>query len=207
MFQTAEQKWKAVVQRAKELHRKGRPVLIGTRSVAASELLSRRLFAASLPHKVLNATQNKAEADIIAEAGQGGKITVATNMAGRGTDIRLAEGISELGGLHVLATERHDAGRIDRQLFGRCGRQGDAGSHQVMLSLEDELLTDCYGDFLQRLCRKLFGETEQLPNWLSAIIVVWAQFSAERHNRRTRTDLLRIDDQIGDLMAFAGSAD
>ena len=203
LFQTAEQRWKAVVLRVKELHRQGRPVLIGTRSVAASEYLSRLLSAASLQHKVLNANQNQEEAQIIAQAGMPGKITVATNMAGRGTDIQLAKGISELGGLHVLATERHEAGRIDRQLFGRCGRQGDAGSFQVILSLEDELLTDCYGDYLQRVAKKLFSSDKPLPRWLAVITIGWAQ----RHHRQSRGDLLRLDEKLGDLMAFAGVAE
>jgi preprotein translocase subunit SecA len=205
LYVSAEQRWKAVVGRVKELHRQGRPVLIGTRSVAASEHLSRLLLAASLPHKVLNASQNQEESKIISQAGQPGKITVATNMAGRGTDIRLAEGISELGGLHVLATERHEAGRIDRQLFGRCGRQGDAGSYQVILSLEDELLTDCYGNSLQGLVQKLFNSSKPLPRWFAVPVISWAQRSAERHHRRSRSDLLRIDEKLGDLMAFAGN--
>lgn len=207
LFQTAEQRWKAVVRRIKDLHSQGRPVLVGTRSVAASEHLSRMLLAASLQNNVLNASQNQEEAQIIAQAGMPGKITVATNMAGRGTDIRLAEGISELGGLHVLATERHEAGRIDRQLFGRCGRQGDAGSFQVMLSLEDELLTDCYGDYLQRVARKFFRSERPLPWWLGVIVTGWAQRSAERHHRQTRSDLLRLDEKLGDLMAFAGNVE
>lgn len=207
LFQTAEQRWQAVVRRVKDLHKQGRPVLVGTRSVAASEHLSRLLSSASLQHKVLNASQNQEEAQIIEQAGKPGNITVATNMAGRGTDIRLAKGISELGGLHVLATERHEAGRIDRQLFGRCGRQGDAGSHQVILSLEDELLTDCYGDYLQRVARKLFSSNKPLPQWLAVIAIGWAQRSAERHHRQSRSDLLRLDEKLGDLMAFTGNAE
>src|SRR5262249_6351365 len=114
--------------------------LVGTRSVAASEHLSAMLAAIDLPHRVLNARQDKEEADIVGRAGELGRITVATNMAGRGTDIRLARGVAERGGLHVLATERHEAGRIDRQLAGRCGRQGDPGSHEAFVSLEDRIV-------------------------------------------------------------------
>src|SRR5690606_12783753 len=126
-FETAEEKWEAVAQRVEELHRKGVPVLIGTRSVWSSEEVDRRLTARNLPHRVLNARQDREEAQIIAEAGQPGAITVATNMAGRGTDIHLGRGVAENGGLHVIATEPHGSGRVDRQLFGRAARQGDPG--------------------------------------------------------------------------------
>ncbi|MFI5381824.1 MAG: hypothetical protein ACHRHE_21205, partial [Tepidisphaerales bacterium] len=122
MFDTPDQKWNAVVQRVVELHAKGTPVLIGTRSVWASEEVSRRLTAINLPHRVLNANQTKQEAEIVAQAGQMGQITVATNMAGRGTDIKLARGVTDVGGLHVIATEPHGSGRVDRQLFGRAAR-------------------------------------------------------------------------------------
>ncbi|MGH7303951.1 MAG: prepilin peptidase, partial [Candidatus Rokuibacteriota bacterium] len=137
---TAEAKWRPLVERIAALHRQGRPILVGTRSVAASEHLSGLLTAAGLPHRVLNARQDKEEADIVAGAGELGRITVATNMAGRGTDIRLGPGVREKGGLHVLATERHEAGRIDRQLAGRCARQGDPGSHEAFVSLDDEIV-------------------------------------------------------------------
>ena len=122
------------------MHATGRPVLIGTRSIDKSEKLSAMLTAAGIPHQVLNARQIAAEAEIISEAGQAGRVTVSTNMAGRGTDIRLGEGIAELGGLHVICTEMHDAARVDRQLIGRCGRQGDPGSYRQYLSLDDDIL-------------------------------------------------------------------
>ena len=115
-------------------------MLVGTRSVRASEHLSRLLESEGLAHQVLNAVRHKEEAEIVAQAGQPGKITVATNMAGRGTDIKLGPGVADLGGLAVIASERHEAGRIDRQLFGRCARQGDPGTAQAIVSLEDELV-------------------------------------------------------------------
>ncbi|MDX1514556.1 MAG: prepilin peptidase, partial [Gammaproteobacteria bacterium] len=151
VYVTADAKWTAIVRLVREMTRKGRPVLVGTRSVAASEHLSELLTAAGLPHQVLNARQDQEEAEIIAGAGEHGRITVATNLAGRGTDIRLAPGVAQLGGLFVLATERHDARRIDRQLFGRGGRQGDPGSFQIIVSLEDELVKEFYGERLGRL--------------------------------------------------------
>ena len=118
----------------------GRPVLIGTRSIDKSEKLSAMLTAAGVPHQVLNARQIATEAKIVSEAGEGGRVTVSTNMAGRGTDIRLGEGVAELGGLHVICTEMHDAARVDRQLIGRCGRQGDPGSYRQFLALDDDIL-------------------------------------------------------------------
>ena len=133
-------KWRAVVERIRERRAEQRPVLVGTRSVEDSELLSSLLAEEGIEHQVLNARQDAREAEIIAGAGAQGSITVATNMAGRGTDIPLAAGVAELGGLHVICTERNEARRIDRQLFGRCGRQGDPGSYESLLCLEDEIL-------------------------------------------------------------------
>jgi preprotein translocase subunit SecA len=135
-----DQKWAAVVEDTLEQHRRGRPVLIGTRSIDKSEELADLLVASGLEPTVLNARHVAREAEIVALAGQQGKITVATNMAGRGTDIRLGEGVAELGGLHVICTELHEAQRIDRQLIGRCGRQGDPGTYRQFLALDDEIL-------------------------------------------------------------------
>ena len=145
IFGTSDQKWSAIVQEVKQLHAAGRPVLIGTRSIDKSELLSRRMTEAGIPHQVLNAHHIAAEAEIIAQAGQLGKVTVSTNMAGRGTDIKLGPGVSELGGLHVICTELHHAARIDRQLSGRCGRQGDPGTIRQYLALDDEILLAGFG--------------------------------------------------------------
>jgi len=151
VYATAEAKWAAIVEKLRALHAAGRPVLVGTRSVQASERLSELLKAVGLPHQVLNARQDQEEAEVIANAGSRGRITVATNMAGRGTDIRLGPEVAALGGLHVLATERHDARRIDRQLFGRGGRQGDPGSFQVIASVEDEIVHDVFHGHAARL--------------------------------------------------------
>jgi preprotein translocase subunit SecA len=156
---------------------------------------------------VLNARQDQEEAEVVARAGEPGRITVATNMAGRGTDIRLAPGVAEIGGLHVLSTVRHDSRRIDRQLFGRCGRQGDPGSYQVVISLEDEIF---HSFFKHRIAavRKLFPHAgKPLPAWLGDRLVGYAQNAAERHHGRIRRDLLRSDDQLSDMLAFAGRSE
>lgn len=142
---TSDSKWDAIVQEIQELNGQGRPVLIGTRTIENSELLSRLLEAAGIPHQVLNAHQIAKEAEIVAEAGHTGRVTVATNMAGRGTDIKLGESVADMGGLHVICTEMHDSARIDRQLIGRCGRQGDPGSFRQYLSLDDPVLESGFG--------------------------------------------------------------
>jgi preprotein translocase subunit SecA len=204
VYVTADAKWAAIVETLRRLHAQGRPVLVGTRSVAASEHLSALLAAADLPHQVLNARQDQEEAKVIANAGERGRITVATNMAGRGTDIRLGPGVAELGGLHVLATERHDARRIDRQLFGRGGRQGDLGSFQAIVSLEDEIVQGVFGRSALRLGGLAERAGKPLPGWLGALLLGFAQRSAEREHGRTRRQLLRIDDHLSDLLAFTG---
>ncbi|TET76135.1 MAG: prepilin peptidase, partial [Dehalococcoidia bacterium] len=205
VYATTEQRWEAVVKTVSDMHKKGRPVLVGTRSVEASEHLSGLMEKADLPHSVLNARQDKEEADIIAQAGQSGRITLATNMAGRGTDIRLGTGVAQLGGLHVIATERHEARRIDRQLFGRCGRQGDPGTSEAIISLEDELITVYIG----RALRWLAAVTVRAPGsfvarWIGNVLFGRAQQAAERLHARMRHDLLKMDEQIGESLAFTG---
>ncbi len=205
VYATTAKKWDRVVKAIAELQRQGTPVLVGTRSVAASEHLSSLLAGAGLPHRVLNARQDKEEAEIIAQAGQRGCITVATNMAGRGTDIKLAGCVAELGGLHVIATERHEAGRIDRQLFGRCARQGDPGSCQAYVSLEDELATVYVGKSLRGLAQLLLGENSRGAGRLAGgALIGKAQRSAEQLHARMRHQLLRMDEQMGTALAFSG---
>jgi preprotein translocase subunit SecA len=201
---SADAKWSAIVETLRKLHAEGRPVLVGTRSVAASEHLSALLTSAGLHHQVLNARQDQEEAKVIANAGERGRITVATNMAGRGTDIRLGPGVAERGGLHVLATERHDARRIDRQLFGRGGRQGDPGSFQAIVSLEDEIVQSVFGRYAVRLCGLVARVAGGVPGWLGRLVIGAAQRTAETHHARTRRDLLRVDDHLSDLLAFTG---
>jgi preprotein translocase subunit SecA len=189
-----------VVERVAELHARRIPVLVGTTSVAASEHLSGLLRAARIEHRVLNARQDAQEADIVARAGQQGVVTIATNMAGRGTDIKLEPGVAELGGLQVIATERHEAGRIDRQLYGRCGRQGDPGAYHYLVSLEDDLVTKHHWSWLARL----IPPGARTTGAFGRLIVHLSQRSAERRHARVRHQLLRLDEQIGKMLAFSG---
>ncbi len=145
VFGNADAKWRAVAEEVATLHAEGRPVLIGTRSIDKSEIIAKLLVERGVEHEVLNANHIDIEADIVSRAGQPGKVTVSTNMAGRGTDIKLGEGVHEKGGLHVICTEMHDSSRIDRQLIGRCGRQGDPGTFRQYLSLEDDLILNGFG--------------------------------------------------------------
>jgi preprotein translocase subunit SecA len=198
---TDEEKWRAILARVAQLHEQGSPVLIGTRSVAASERASSELTAAGLPHTVLNATQDRDEAEIIARAGERGRITVATNMAGRGTDIHLGEGSAELGGLHVIMTERHDARRIDDQLAGRSGRQGEPGCFQAILSLEDPLMEFDTGPILSRFAKPAMA---MAGDWVGRLTLRLAQRRAEWLHARMRADLLRSDRSQTKTLAFSG---
>jgi len=199
VYGQAETKWQAIVASIEQHRRVGRPVLVGTRSVKASEHLASLLDKAGLPYRLLNARQDRDEAEIIARAGEPGCITVATNMAGRGTDIKLAPGVAEGGGLHVIATELHDSGRIDRQLFGRGGRQGDSGSCEAILAVEDDLVES----FFPLAAGRLSGRGA-VPERLGSLVFRVAQWRAERTHSRTRRDLLELDDYLGDVLAFAG---
>jgi preprotein translocase subunit SecA len=145
VFGTEQEKWSAVVEETMAMHELGRPVLIGTRSIDKSEHLSRLLTECGIEHDVLNARHLAREAEIVSTAGGQGRVTVATNMAGRGTDIRLDANAIALGGLHVIGTEMHESSRIDRQLFGRCGRQGEPGTYRQFMSFEDDLLAVAFG--------------------------------------------------------------
>jgi preprotein translocase subunit SecA len=204
-FRRSVQKWLAIVKRIQTVHRRGRPVLVGTGSVEDSEYLSRLLKRVKLEHQVLNAHQDEMEAEIVACAGEKGRITVATNMAGRGTDIKLGPGVKELGGLHVISTERNIARRIDRQLAGRCGRQGDPGSCEAIFSLEDELVGLYFSDGVKNLLSAIGRKSRPVPRWVSSVLIALPQRMLERYHRRVRRELLKVDDQRGKLLAFTGA--
>jgi preprotein translocase subunit SecA len=203
---TEDKKWQAVVDRVAEIHSQGRPVLVGTRSVQASEHLSRMLTLQGLPHQLLNARQDKEEAMIVARAGERGRITIATNMAGRGTDIKLEDGVAELGGLHVIATELHEARRIDRQLFGRCGRQGNPGTCEAIISRQDELAR-IYSGRVWKAVGAAVNRGEGVFSRTRAFDLKMAQRAAERLHLRMRRDLLKADEQLDSALAFSGRSE
>ena len=205
IFAREEPKWIAIVEHIQEIHKTGRPILAGTRSVGASERLSEMLTAMGLEHLVLNAIHHEEEAGIVAQAGQAGKITVATNMAGRGTDIKLGRDVAEKGGLHVIATELHESGRIDRQLFGRAGRQGDPGSAIAFASFEDELIQRYASGIARRALQKFGGITSELIGPLPRRMAVNAQARAQNIAARQRTGVLKSDDWFEEFLGFAGS--
>ena len=195
VYKTEEGKFKAVVEDIVERHKTGQPVLVGTRSIDKSEMLSRLLEKRGVPHQVLNAKHHEREAQIIALAGQAGTVTIATNMAGRGTDIVLGEGVPSLGGLHILGTERHESRRIDNQLRGRSGRQGDPGSSQFYVSLEDELMRIFGGERMQRLMGRLGMDDEQpIESPMLTRAIENAQRKVESRNFDTRKHVLEYDD-------------
>ena len=207
IFDTEAEKWRCVADRVAELNARGAPVLLGTRSVADSETASNALTERGLEHQVLNAKQDQEEADIIAKAGAAGRITIATNMAGRGTDIKLGPGVEELGGLHVVLSERHEAGRIDRQLAGRCARQGDPGHFEAILSLEDPLLLPFKGGLLEWLLRQILIRGGSRAEQAKKMFIDFAQWRTERTQSGIRRKLLKSDKQMGDILSFSGKAE
>jgi preprotein translocase subunit SecA len=203
-LRTQDEKWKAVVEAVFQVAvDQQRPVLIGTRTVRASEQISALLTERAMSHVVLNAKQDREEAEIVARAGEPGRITVATNMAGRGTDIELAPGVAERGGLHVILTEYNESRRIDRQLFGRSARQGDPGSGETIVALDDELFTSQMPGLSTWLARRA-----ELHNGISAAEVAllrWlSQGRAEWRNRDARESTLKHDRRLAQVLAFSG---
>lgn len=205
LLRTSAEQQAAVLARVRSLHQQGRAVLLATRSVASSEALATRLAEAQLPHRVLNARHDAAEAAIVAQAGQSGQITVATNMAGRGTDIRLAAEVAAAGGLHVIAAECNDSRRLDRQLFGRAGRQGDPGSHETIVSLEDALLVEHLNGPLRRLAGRWLVDTSAGHSFPASLLLCLAQGRAERRAARLRARALREDRNLADALALSGT--
>jgi preprotein translocase subunit SecA len=195
VYKTRREKFSAVAAEIKALHSHGRPILVGTVSVETSEMLSRMLKKEGLIHSVLNAKYHQQEAEIVSRAGQRGSITIATNMAGRGTDIKLSQGVPDVGGLHVLGTERHESRRIDRQLRGRCSRQGDPGSSHFFISLEDDLMRLFGSDRIVKLMEKMgLEEGQELTHPLLNRSIQQAQKRVEGHNFQQRKRTLEYDD-------------
>jgi preprotein translocase subunit SecA len=193
VFGTSEEKWKAIAEEVAELHAQGRPVLIGTRSIDKSEIVSRLLSQKGIVHQVLNARHIAMEADIVAAAGQMGKVTVATNMAGRGTDIRLGPGVLEVNGLHVICSEMHESARIDRQLIGRCGRQGDPGTYRQYLALDDDILLNGLGPKRSRSLKEVGRAANNGALLKYAPLFRRAQKKVERDHLRQRMILMYHD--------------
>jgi preprotein translocase subunit SecA len=204
VFTTGAAKWQRILSEIRRVHERRQPVLVGTRSVQDSEYISRLLEAENLDHQVLNAVRHREEAQIVAGAGQSEKITVATNMAGRGTDIKLGRGVAELGGLHVIASERNESGRIDRQLFGRCARQGDPGSAQAIVSLEDEFVSRYTKNIVAYLKKRHSGTTDDISSKTTRAVFRLAQHRAEKLALRQRKSVMRTDHWLEEQLSFTG---
>ena len=195
IYKTEDEKFRAVEEEIKECHQRSQPVLVGTTSIEKSEHLSRLLKREGIKHEVLNAKQHEKEAEIVAQAGQRGMVTIATSMAGRGTDIVLGEGVVATGGLHILGTERHESRRIDNQLRGRSGRQGDPGTSRFYMSLEDDLLRIFGSDRIKGLMGRLgMDDGQPIEHRLVSNAIEKAQKRVEGHNFEIRKHLLEYDD-------------
>jgi preprotein translocase subunit SecA len=203
VFSTEDEKFQAVADQIVAWHDKQVPVLVGTRSIEKSEKLSALLTAANIEHQVLNAKNHEIEAQIVAQAGQPGRVMVATNMAGRGTDIKLGEGVADLGGLHVIGTERHESRRIDRQLAGRCARQGDPGFCQFFVSLEDEII-EAFGEKPAARIRRRYKGKGELTSGPMRRLVLRAQHKKERQHFRDRKLLMNYEKQRAEMRRNMG---
>ena len=204
IYKSMALKRQALIERIAGLFEKGRPVLIGTGSVAESEAVSVWLEEAGYPHRVLNAKQDKQEADIISKAGQQKAIMVATNMAGRGTDVALGLGVGELGGLHVIALTSNESRRIDRQLYGRCARQGDPGSAEAILSLQDPALEQFYSPAVLKVMSLFCTGKQPIPHYLGWLILRFPQAIKEKRQRRLRKQVANYDKHLTRLLGFSG---
>ena len=203
VFSTEDEKFRAVADQIIEWNRKGVPVLVGTRSIEKSERLSTLLAAAGIEHQILNAKNHEIEAQIVAQAGQAARVTVATNMAGRGTDIKLGEGVAALGGLHVIGTERHEARRIDRQLAGRCARQGDPGLARFFVSMDDEII-EAFGEKPAARLRKRYKGRGELTSLRMRRLFVAAQRRKERQHFKDRKLLMHYEKQRAEMRKNMG---
>ena len=207
VYATEQQKWQSIIERVTQLYNENRPILIGTRSVRASEKASQLLNDAGFGHNVLNAGQDEQEAEIVAQAGQPGTITVVTNMAGRGTDIKLPSESVVSGGLHVIIVERHEAGRIDRQLAGRSARQGEPGSYEYMVSLDDPLFAGNGYGVVRKILPLALKLNKPLGHWLSNQVTDRAQKKLEAIHYQVRKDLLKHDKNLNNKLSFSGRSE
>lgn len=207
IYSAATDKWQHIIDRIVQVSEAGRPVLVGTRLVESSEHLSGLLQKKGVSHQLLNARQDEAEANVVSHAGEAGNITIATNMAGRGTDIKLGDGVRELGGLHVILTELHDSKRVDRQFIGRCGRQGDAGSYEVIASVEDDLVSTYLHKTVFKLLIRLGSSGLVNQDRTNKVILQLSQWSAERYHARVRKNMLKMSEQQEDTLSFSGSGE
>jgi len=204
IYPSADEKWAAVTESIRQMYSTGRPVLAGTGSVADSEHLSRMLDRQGIPHRVLNARQDRDEAETVAMAGRFRQVTVATNMAGRGTDIKITDEVTGLGGLHVIVACCNEARRIDRQLYGRCARQGDPGSYEIILSLDDELVGRCSSGKLIRVMKQYAAADGPLCQFFNRMLVRKAQRRMERRHRIMRKALVKQEGESMRLLGFSG---
>ncbi len=204
VFGSVDQKWTAVMDEIVRIHRTGRPILVGTRNVFASEKLAKMLHAEKLEFNLLNAVHHEEEAGIVRVAGEEGRITISTNMAGRGTDIKLHGKVAEIGGLHVIATERHESGRIDRQLFGRSARQGDPGSAQAFISMEDELIRRFVPKVFQKQLKTVMEKKIPGTAFFAGRALSHAQRAAQHLAFTQRKSVLRMDTWLEEALSFSG---
>jgi len=204
-FKTQQQKWQAVVATVQKIHASGQPVLVGTRSILDTDLLFELLQQHAIKPQVLNAHHHAQEAQIIARAGERGMVTIATNMAGRGTDIKITKAVEALGGLYVIATERHESSRVDYQLFGRSARQGQPGAAQAFLSLEDELFRQVKGSLLLKLANRLVSSKQNRPTeWVLRLFVHGLQRYMENQYSRDRYAMLQLEKSTEEMLSFVG---
>ena len=204
IFLSQDEKWQAVIESVIEKHEQGRPVLVGTRSVETSEVVGKLLAEKGVTHSILNARQDADEAEIVAKAGVSGTVTVATNMAGRGTDIKLLDEVVEKGGLHVIVTEMNESKRIDRQLIGRCGRQGQTGSYEMIIAIDDELFDTYTNKMFKTMMENLVAMDNRWARRTLMLILRSAQLLAQRYHSQIRKRLLKMEDQLNSALAFSG---
>ena len=204
IYRNENSKQNALIKRVLQLYRQKQPVLIGTSSVQESEQVSNWLELENIPHRILNAKQDLHEAEIIAQAGQQQAITVATNMAGRGTDIKLGPGVAELGGLHVIALSRNSSHRVDRQLYGRCARQGDPGSAEAILSLQDTAMEQFYSSTMLKLLARFCPGNRPIPGFIANRVLNRPQIKNEKEQSKIRKILMKQDKQLRRTLAFSG---